>query len=260
MSVCVAIERCGLHVFVRFTVVGQVSTPIEQLGRKPSQQTAYSSQMSWPPKLRCNWQCSPSGQVLACLQILGRGNFYDDIVQFSGMSEATVGRTFHIFCECFATKLYETWIHLPRDEEELQEVMDVYDKVGFTGAVGSTDVTHVAWACTPFSHARSYTGKEGFPTLAYQATVDHSGRVRGVTKGFAGATPDKTIVRYDETVMSVREDDLFTQAGFWLRRKDGREEKEVGAYLIVDGGYLRVSFCIRVSASCLRSHLCAVKL
>jgi hypothetical protein len=47
---------------------------------------------------------------------------------------------------------------------------------------------------------RYFTGKEHFPTIAYEATVDHSGRVLGVTKGFPGAKNDKTIVRFDLTV------------------------------------------------------------
>ncbi|CAN0369467.1 unnamed protein product, partial [Discosporangium mesarthrocarpum] len=41
-----------------------------------------------------------------------------------------------------------------------------------------------------------YTGKEGFPSIAYQVTVYHTGCALAVTAGFAGATSDKTIVRY----------------------------------------------------------------
>lgn len=123
----------------------------------------------------------------------------------------------------------------------MEEVVDVYDKVGSMRAVESMDVTHIAWACPPFSHARSCTGKEGFPTLAYRATVGHSIRVRRVMKGFVRAKAVKTILRYDETVMSLLEGNLFIQAEFWLHRKDAREQKEIRSYLVVDGGYLWAS-------------------
>lgn len=58
--------------------------------------------------------------------------------------------------------------------------------VGFEGAGGTTGVTHVAVWRLPPSHSRVYTGKEGFPTLADEATVDHAMRVRAVTKGYPG--------------------------------------------------------------------------
>ncbi|CAM9541507.1 unnamed protein product, partial [Choristocarpus tenellus] len=83
-------------------------------------------------------------QVLSVLQILARGNCFDDIKQLYGISESTAQNTFHRFCECFARDMYSKWIYLP-EGEDLGEVMRTYGAVGFPGAVGSTDVTHVRW-------------------------------------------------------------------------------------------------------------------
>ncbi|CAM9592703.1 unnamed protein product, partial [Sphacelaria rigidula] len=74
------------------------------------------------------------------------------------------------------------------------------DHLGFTGAIGSTDVTHIKWAACPYSWEKQYTGKEGFATIAYQAIVDHTGRVLAATKGYAGSMNDKTIIRYDAAI------------------------------------------------------------
>ncbi|CAM9916631.1 unnamed protein product, partial [Discosporangium mesarthrocarpum] len=52
---------------------------------------------------------------------------------------------------------------------------------------------------------------EGFPSIAYQVTVDHTGCVLAVTAGFAGATNDKTIVRYDPSVDRVKTHEAYTQ-------------------------------------------------
>lgn len=173
------------------------------------------------------------------LQILGRGNCYHDVCQMSYMSESAVCQTFHTFCRLFAEELYDEYIRLPVGPEH-ERVMEHYHRVGFTGAVGSTDVTHVRWDSCPFSMQRSYTGKEGYPTLAYQATVDHTGRVLGVTPGFAGAQNDKTIARFDPTIEQVRDNPLYRDKEFSLRRKDGSLLTVKGNYLIVDNGYHKV--------------------
>lgn len=156
------------------------------------------------------------------------------------MSESAAQATFHNFCRYFALELYDEHISLPTGEA-LERVMHDYDRLGFTGAVGSTDVTHVKWGCCPYSHARAYTGKEGFATIAYQATVDHSGRALAVTKGFAGATNDKTIIRYDLAVQMIREDPKYKDRVFKLYNEDGTWTEHKGAYLLVDNGYHKVT-------------------
>lgn len=157
------------------------------------------------------------------------------------MSEATVCSVFHTFCSRFAKEFYREYINLPTGDN-LTKVMGYYHKLGFSGAIGSTDVTHVKWDCCPYSLQRSYTGKEGYPTIAYQATVDFSGRVLGTTAGFAGAHNDKTIIRYDLAVQKVREDPLYTEQTFGLKLADGTTKQHKGNYLIVDNGYHKVSF------------------
>ncbi|CAM9345159.1 unnamed protein product, partial [Discosporangium mesarthrocarpum] len=40
---------------------------------------------------------------------------------------------------------------------------DTFGKLGFPGAVGSTDVTHIRWDNAPAGDATYYRGKEGYP-------------------------------------------------------------------------------------------------
>lgn len=108
------------------------------------------------------------------LQRLGRGNFFDEVCQLSFMSESTVQSSFHLFCKHFAEELYDDHIYLPTGAAQ-GKVMEEYHKLGLTGAIASTGVTHAPCDCCTHSLLLSYTGKEGFPTIAYQATVDHSG-------------------------------------------------------------------------------------
>ncbi|CAM9773868.1 unnamed protein product, partial [Choristocarpus tenellus] len=139
------------------------------------------------------------------LQILARGNCFDVIEQLYGISESTAQTTFHRFCECFACDMYSSWIYLP-EGEDLGEVMHTYGAEGFPGAVGSTDVTRVRWERVPISDAPYYIGREGYMTVAYEATVDHTGFARRVTAGFPGAKNDKTTIRYDGAIQKLRND------------------------------------------------------
>lgn len=178
-------------------------------------------------------------QVLAALHILGRGSCFDDISQLSLMSKSMVAATVHKFCKNFAEDLFEEHIYLPTGTYQ-DKVMYEYHKPGFTGGIGSTDVAHVGWSMCPFTLGHSFTGKEGFPTIAFQVTVDHTGRALAVTKGFTGATNDETIIRYDAAVTKIKTDTQYKDREYKLRKADGtfRERKE--CYLIVDNGYHEV--------------------
>ncbi|CAN0001666.1 unnamed protein product [Discosporangium mesarthrocarpum] len=114
----------------------------------------------------------------------------------SGMYESTVQACFHTFCKNFAKGMYKTRISAP-EGEDLNGVTATYARLRLPGAVGSCDVTHIRWDKAPASRTVYYTGKEGFPSIAYQVTVDHTGHALVVIAGFAGATNDEAIVRYD---------------------------------------------------------------
>lgn len=147
--------------------------------------------------------------------------------------------TFHKFCKHFAEEMFEEHIFLPTGSYQ-DEVMSMYHKLGMTGAIGSTDVTHIGWGMCPFTLGRSFTGKEGFPTIAFQVTVDHAGRVIALTSGFTGSTNDKTIIRYDEGVNKIKTDPRYTERTYNLRKADGTLRERKGCYLIVDNGYHEV--------------------
>lgn len=84
-------------------------------------------------------------QLLTALQVLSRGSFFDDIRQLALISERGAQAGFHKFGGHFAADLYEEHIGIPTGET-LKKVLDDYDRLGFTGAVGSTDVTHIRWS------------------------------------------------------------------------------------------------------------------
>lgn len=81
-------------------------------------------------------------RILIGLRILGRGNCADDIFELSGIAESTVNYIFHQFTSAFVENFYDEFISFPQDEE-LERVTRTYEELGFPGACGSMDATHV---------------------------------------------------------------------------------------------------------------------
>ena len=89
------------------------------------------------------------------------------------------------------------------------EIEAAYAAVGILGACGSMDVVHIPLGACPYGLINMCTGKEGYPTLAYNVICDHSGRALALMPGAYGTNNDKTIVRSDETMEKVKTGDLF---------------------------------------------------
>ena len=113
----------------------------------------------------------------------------------------------------------------PSTTEEVQKIANIYAMLGIPGAVGSTDCTHIPLGKCPVSWKNSCIGKEGFPTLSYSMTCDHTRKIMACTGGFPGSYNDKTIARYDSFISEVAQNPLFANFKYNLQTKDGAIEK-----------------------------------
>ena len=93
-------------------------------------------------------------QVLstATLQILSRRNCFGDIRQLALISEATAQAVLHKFWGHLAAELHDEHIRLPTGATE-EKALNEYDRLGFTGAIGSTDVARMRWGLCEHSIA-----------------------------------------------------------------------------------------------------------
>jgi hypothetical protein len=101
------------------------------------------------------------------------------------------------------------------------KVAKIYSLLGMPGAVGSTDCTHIALGKCPTSMKNSCTGKEGFPTLSFSMTCDHTRKIMACSGGFPGSYNDMTIARYDSFISEVASNPLFTNHAYSLQLKKG---------------------------------------
>ena len=79
--------------------------------------------------------------VLACLNVLAHGTSFQCLPLNTHISANEHRLYFLNFVEMFS-KNQKDYISLPRNKDELEEVMGRYRDVGLPGAMGSVDVVH----------------------------------------------------------------------------------------------------------------------
>lgn len=176
-------------------------------------------------------------KVLGVLRVLGRGYCFDGVEELCFISAEVLRTFFHKFCACFAAKYFSVYCSPPDTVEEIKHTTDVYARMGLPGCIGSTDCVHIRWERCPAGGRTGHKGKEGYPTLSYEVTVDHSKRIMAATQGHPGARNDKTIVKFDGFVTALHDGTLYNDVVYDLLDKDGVPRQQKGLYLIVDGGY-----------------------
>jgi hypothetical protein len=139
--------------------------------------------------------------------------------------------------------MFSTWVYVP-EGEELDLVEEVYRRMGFPGCVGSMDVTHIFWDRCPKAKRFLTKGKEGFPSLAFQAVVEHTKRIQHISKPFYGATNDVTITYQDTYPMQLLSKQIHAERTFQTFNREGDVTYWKGAYLLVDGGYPKTGMLI----------------
>jgi len=188
-------------------------------------------------KLETNRGASLQVMVLSVLRILGRGTAFDECYDGSGCREESIRVFFHKFCPKFVEKLMPSIVRPPVTNQEISEQVNIYQRLGMGGAVGSTDCTHFALGKCSDKISVLCTGKEGFPTLAYSMTSSHSRKILHCSAGFFGSRNDKTISKHDSFIEEIRTNDIYTKFE-WTMNVDEHTTREVkGVFLLCDGGY-----------------------
>ena len=182
--------------------------------------------------------CPPCIKILGTLYWLGEGCSFRSIYNLSHRVWSAV--SFLNFAKFFCNKVAEFlgphYIKTPTTLRQLRRVSDQYKYLGFPGACGSTDGVQIAWEGCPFAMRVQATGKEKYPTLGFNVTVDHECRVINVCSVFLGRFTDKTKIRYDQYVDRLRRG-AFTGFDYHVLNERGEQTRCTTPYLICDNGY-----------------------
>jgi Plant transposon protein len=163
----------------------------------------------------------------------------------TGISEESHRRFFHLFVKACKENLYPKYVVEPSTAEEIADSMKEFSDAGFNGCIGSADATHVIMEkCTARLKNQHSGGKLAQSARAFEITVNHRRRILSTTQGFPGRWNDKTIVRFDGFINRIHRGQLYNNVKYDLYNANGIKKPMRGAWILVDGGYLRWSCTI----------------
>ena len=90
---------------------------------------------------------------------------------------------------------------------------------------------HIKWERCSAGDCVLHKGKEGFPTLSHEVTVDHTSKIIAVTHGFHGRRSDRTIVRFDGFVTDIDNGTKYNEVTYPMCDITGVEYEEKGKWL-----------------------------
>ena len=189
-------------------------------------------------------ESTPLSLLILCgLRYLGRGWTFDDLSENTGISEELVRVFVHRFIDFGSTTLHDKYIVAPQSADAAYEHMEEYRKAGLPGCIGSTDATHVILEKVEYRLRQSHLGfKLAHTARTYNVTVNHKRQILATTKGNPASWNDKTLVLFDDFVVSLKEGRNLEDVRFQLyERGPSRDVITVdysGPWLIVDNGYL----------------------
>ena len=125
------------------------------------------------------------------------------------------------------------------DIASIEREEKVFRQFGLPAFVKCMDVVHFTWELATFDSRWQYKGKEGYPTVVVNVHCTATGRIVYVGPIFPGAHNDKTMVRYDKLVDSMRDDPLFKERQWqtWAPGAGGGNTVLTGCMTLCDSGY-----------------------
>jgi hypothetical protein len=165
-------------------------------------------------------------KIFAVLRVLGRGYCFDGVEELCLISAECLRIFFRKFVTLFSQENYAKYCNHPDTPEEIERAMGVFTKLVLPGCIGSTDCVHILWERCPAGSRSTHKGKEGFPTLAYEATVDHTKKTIAATEGHPGARNDKTIVKFDGFVTKLHDGELYADVPFDIMDNQGNVKRD----------------------------------
>jgi hypothetical protein len=155
-------------------------------------------------------------KVLGALYILGNGATQFQVSVQTNLSEE-VHRTFFLSWISKMSSIKGEYIFMPATDDQFERVVGEYSARGLPGCVGSVDCVHVGWDKCPSQYHNMFTGKEGFPSIAYEVICTSRKFIQSVSVGHPpGSRNDKHIVRTNDLVMKL------LHGNGWLQSNPGK--------------------------------------
>ena len=213
----------------------------------------------WDDKNRCKAGKLVSSldlKILGSLFVLAHGVAHVIASVCSNLSEE-VHRSFFMKWISDMSSIKDEFIFMPQDNDTFRKVSEEYAARGLPGCIGSVDCVHIGWDRCPTQYKNMYTGKEGYPSVAYEVICTARKFIQSVSCGHPGTRNDKHIVKTDPSVMQLLEFNGWLNSRAWhCIGPDGRRPFSVhtlSATVVTTPG--RVS-CLLPRTECLTVQKC----
>ena len=141
--------------------------------------------------------------MLGSLRLLTRNVTFDDLYESTYISAEVHRKFFKLFMRWYTEVIFPDVVKAP-NLEDLDDNGAEYEVAGFPGVVCSTDVVHVRCWGISANLKQVSTGKEKFPSRAFEVSVNHRRTILAATRGFYGSVADKSIIKFDEFMVAMR--------------------------------------------------------
>jgi hypothetical protein len=187
--------------------------------------------------------------VLGALRYMGRKCTFDCLEELTFVSQRTHERFFQQFITYGGTTLYQIHVIAPQTPAQAEEHMHEMRMAGFDGTCGSMDATNVTIVNCRYGLRISHLGKKLNKTSrTYNIVANHRRRILSTTGGHPSTWNDKTVVLFDDFLMSIKDGDILSDNDFILYERDGDGNVVAvtykGVWIVVDNGYLTWSTTI----------------
>ena len=178
--------------------------------------------------------------VLGSLRFIATGCSFDLIEELTSVSDEKHRTFFRDHFSYWGMRASKDHITMPETKEEIRHIMGLYKRNGHPGCIGSVDCVHVVWDKCRSGMQALCTGKEKEPTLVFEVAGSHTRKILSVSSWFFGTYNDKTILKYDP-VMDTLKNEPYKDIEWIALARDVNGEiielKQKGVYFICDGGY-----------------------
>ena len=142
--------------------------------------------------------------VLSSMRILTRNCTLDDMYEAT-FSPSVIASFFKAYVKWYSRSVTPKVVCMPEaDQEAIRSNGAEYIAAGFPWVIVSLDVVHIRlWGCSANLKQVS-TEKEKFPSRAFELGCNNRRMIVSATRGFYGSVTDKSIVKFDGAVNSVR--------------------------------------------------------
>uniref|UniRef100_A0A0D3ARL9 DDE Tnp4 domain-containing protein n=1 Tax=Brassica oleracea var. oleracea TaxID=109376 RepID=A0A0D3ARL9_BRAOL len=139
------------------------------------------------------WGLTALQKCTAAIRLLAYGNSADTVDEYLRLGESTALSCLHHFTDGIIQLFGDEYLRRPT-AEDLQRLLDMGEKRGFPGMVGSIDCMHWEWKNCPTAWKGQYARGHGKPTIVLEAVASQDLWIWHAFFGLPGTLNDLNVL------------------------------------------------------------------